>query len=1075
MTLKKYKEKRSFNKTPEPKGGSGSADKLHFVIQKHDASRLHYDFRLELNGVLKSWAVPKGPSLDPAVKRLAMMVEDHPYDYKDFEGVIPEGNYGAGTVIVWDEGTYEAIDGSEMKGIKAMENSLLKALQKGDLKFKLNGKKLKGEFVLVKTNSDKMGENAWLLIKHKDKHISDKDITTRDKSVLSGKTIQKMEKKPDGVYGKKQADNKDEGKIQTKKIKKEAGSTAKKPKSSATLKKATKKTVAKSISKKAAPKKVAVKKKSEKKLRETKSAVPKNAATKKTATSSKSKRKDSGDKKVFEASWEKSWKALPLSPMPKKILPMLATLVDAPFDDPDWEFEVKWDGYRAIAYLAHKQGTGTNQKRANVKIMSRNYKPFGQTYYPIKEALEERTENMVIDGEIVVIDPKSGVARFNALQNWRSEVDGQLMYYVFDVLWYEGKDLTQWPLSLRRILLNDIFNNQGVDQKKADDLSTESIVRLGFSITGEGTTFFASTEKLGLEGMIAKKLDSTYDPGVRTKAWLKIKVQKRQEVIIIGYTRNAGTSKLFSSLLLGVYNGKQLMYVGKVGTGFNDRQQKELIRVFKPLQRKTSPLAKVPDYNKPSRFRPHPPQADATWLKPVLVGEVSYAERTADGVFRHPSFKGMRKDKPAKDVVLELAMDTENVKKSKKTSIPAGQKAVKEKKGSHLLVNKAVNNNTSTQSSVKAMEKKIKKQAKSSEKTSQRTTKVSKSGTKNATKKIRETGTNQAGLDLKRAVPGKNAKKTLLNPTEKTQVKKLQGNELKFTNLNKLYWPEDKISKRDLINYYYQVAPFILPYLKGRPQSLNRFPNGIHNQSFYQKDVTGKVPDWLATYPYHSDGDRTDKHFLVADSPASLLYMASLGCIEMNPWSSTTKKPDHPTWCIIDLDPDKKAKGQKAFEKVIEAARVTRDVLESFEITGYPKTSGSTGMHIYIPLGGKYTYEQSKEFARIIVTMVQHELSSFTTLERNVAERKGKMYLDFLQNRPQATIAAPYSVRPKPGATVSMPLDWSEVKSGLKREDYHIENAIDRVVSIGDLFKPVLGKGIDLKKVLSQMNEDRDT
>jgi bifunctional non-homologous end joining protein LigD len=261
----------------------------------------------------------------------------------------------------------------------------------------------------------------------------------------------------------------------------------------------------------------------------------------------------------------------------------------------------------------------------------------------------------------------------------------------------------------------------------------------------------------------------------------------------------------------------------------------------------------------------------------------------------------------------------------------------------------------------------------------------------------------------------------------------------------------------------------MLPYLKGRPQSLNRFPNGINGKNFYQKDVTGKVPDWVDTYLYHSEGDKKDKHFLVGSNEASLLYVANLGAIEMNPWSSTTEHPDHPSFCIIDLDPDK-----NSFDQVIEAAQVIRQVLDSLQVPCFCKTSGSTGLHIYIPLGNKYTYEQSKEFARVIVTLAHQQIPKFTSIERIVSRRKGKMYLDFLQNRPQATIAAPYSLRPKPGATVSMPLHWDEVKPGLKMKDFTIFNAVERVADIGDIFKPVLGTGIDLEKAISKFEENKE-
>jgi bifunctional non-homologous end joining protein LigD len=308
--------------------------------------------------------------------------------------------------------------------------------------------------------------------------------------------------------------------------------------------------------------------------------------------------------------------------------------------------------------------------------------------------------------------------------------------------------------------------------------------------------------------------------------------------------------------------------------------------------------------------------------------------------------------------------------------------------------------------------------------------------------------------------------KTMLNPKDKTQVQKVNGHELKFTNLDKLFWPDEKITKRDLINYYEQAAPFILPYLKDRPQSMNRYPNGIKEEGFYFKDVTDTAPEWAETYLYQSEADGRDRHYLVGKDEATLLYMANLGCIEMNPWSSTVGKPDNPTFCIIDLDPDK-----NTFDQVIETAQLTKQLLDDMAVPSYCKTSGSTGLHIYIPLGNKYNYDQSKEFAHIIVTLIHAELPDYTSLERTVRARKGKMYLDFLQNRPHATIAAAYSVRPKPGATVSMPLHWDEVKKGLKISDFTLFNAIQRMHQLGDIFKPVLGKGIDLKKVIDTLSK----
>lgn len=305
----------------------------------------------------------------------------------------------------------------------------------------------------------------------------------------------------------------------------------------------------------------------------------------------------------------------------------------------------------------------------------------------------------------------------------------------------------------------------------------------------------------------------------------------------------------------------------------------------------------------------------------------------------------------------------------------------------------------------------------------------------------------------------------LLNDEEKEQVVTLNKKKLTFTNLSKLYWPKEKISKRDLLNYYYQIAPYILPYMKNRPQSLNRLPNGITKPGFYQKDVTGKVPAWATTHDYISESDGEKKEYFVCTDEADLLYMANLGCIEMNPWHSTTKKPGSPDWCVIDLDP-----GKIAFEKVIETAQVVKQVTDSIGIATCCKTSGSTGLHIYIPLGAKYSYDQSRQLAELIVSFVNQQIPSFTSLERSPAKRKTKIYLDYLQNRTIQTIAAPYSVRPKPGATVSAPLYWDEVKKGLQIADFDMYNIFDRLKETGDIFKPVLGKGIDLKKALEKMN-----
>jgi bifunctional non-homologous end joining protein LigD len=882
--LQAYHKKRDFKKTAEPKAGrSEDKDHLIFVVQKHDATRLHYDFRLEMDGVLKSWAVPKGPSMDPKVKHLAMMVEDHPFDYLNFEGIIPKGEYGGGTVIVWDEGVYEPIE--DIKGKKAQERHLLKQLAAGSIKIVLHGEKLKGEFALVKTHG--MGENGWLMIKHNDEFASKADVTKEDKSVLSGKTIESMEKTSEKVW---QHGHEEDVK-----------------------------------------------------------------PVEHTATQDV----------------DALLKSAPKLKTPGSIKPMKATLVDEPFDEPGWLYEIKWDGYRAIAKTDDKGGA---------ELISRNNLPFDK-YYPIVDALKGWKMNAVLDGELLVLNEK-GVSDFGAMQNWRSEADGNLVFYVFDILWYEGKNLMDLPLSERQAVLRAILptDNDHIRQSQVFDAS--------------GIDFFHAAERMGLEGIIAKKADSVYTSDLRSKDWLKIKVQRRQEVVIAGYTKNEGTGKSFSALLLGVYKGKELVYAGKVGTGFSDKLQKELMAQFKPLVTAKSPFETEPDVDKPSRFRPKRMGAKPAWLKPELVCEVGFAEVTSDGVFRQASFKGMRTDKKAGDVVLETPVDTAEL-------VPKAEPA-----------------------------------------------------------KHKMEQSRSADIKLH---PVKNTdRKTLLNPTEDSQVKKVCGHELKFNHVTKFYWPEDKITKGQMLNYYYQVGEYIIPYLKDRPMSLNRFPGGIHGKSFYQKDVTDKAPEWAKTFAHTTDeGKKTN--YLVGTDEASLLWMASLGCIEINPWFSRVQTPDNPDYCVIDLDPDK-----HTYDQVVEAALETKKVLDAIGVPSFPKTSGSTGMHIYIPLAAKYTYQQSQLFANIIVKLVHKQLPDFTSLERSIAARNGKMYLDFLQNRPGATIAGPYSLRPKPGATVSMPLSWDEVKPGLTISDFTIHNAIARLKETGDLFHGVLGDGIDLEATLKK-------
>jgi bifunctional non-homologous end joining protein LigD len=658
----------------------------------------------------------------------------------------------------------------------------------------------------------------------------------------------------------------------------------------------------------------------------------------------------------------------PKAAMPTKLQPMKATLVREPFDDVGWLYEIKWDGYRALAVIDNSQA----------ELISRNNISFDQ-FHPIADTLGKWQAKVIIDGEIVVLGA-DGKSDFSAIQNWQRRKDGQLVYNVFDILWYEGRDLTGLPLTERKAILQAV-------------LPTDDTIRLSKAFAVNGIEFFHAAEKAGIEGIMAKKADSTYSAGDRSKEWLKVKVERRQEVVIGAFTRNAGTDKLFSALAIGVYEKGVLRYIGKVGTGWSEKKQKEMMAEFEPLITDVCPFDVEPDVDEPSQFRPRRLGAKPFWLKPELVCEVNIAEITSDGKVRQASFKGMRRDKNSKDVILEVPEDTtQTVAKVDETTEQV-----------HTEPNHR-----------KAMSKTIKPDA------------------------------------------------SFLDPEKDSQTVKVNGCPLTFNHLSKVYWPEEGITKRDMFNYYDQVADYMVPYLKDRPMSLNRFPNGIHGPNFYQKNVKDKVPDCMSTMP-HTNDKGEEKEYLVATNKASLLWMASLGCIEINPWFSRVQTPDNPDFCIIDLDPDK-----QHFDQVISAALEVKKVLDAIGVTAYPKTSGSTGMHIYIPMGAKYTYDQSQMFAKIVVTLVQKQIPEYTTLERMVKNRGGKMYLDFLQNRPDATIAGVYSLRPKPGATVSMPLSWDEVKPGLTMRHFTIHNSIARLNETGDLFKGVLGEGINLAATIKK-------
>ncbi|MGN7864519.1 DNA ligase D [Chryseobacterium sp. 22458] len=617
---------------------------------------------------------------------------------------------------------------------------------------------------------------------------------------------------------------------------------------------------------------------------------------------------------------------------------MLARLSEEAFDDKNWVFEIKWDGYRAIADLS----------RDTPLFYSRNGISFIPKFDKIAQDFKQQKHQMILDGEVVAYDDQ-GKPNFQLLQQIGDNPNLALVYQVFDLLWLNGHSTEELPLIQRKELLKEA-------------LVETDVIKYCEHIPEKGIAFFEQMKKMKLEGMIAKRADSQYVENHRTSDWLKIKFSNTEEVIICGFTEPRGSRKGFGALILGKYIDGELTYCGHTGTGFNAASLKEMYERLQKLVIKTSPFTIVPKTNMP-----------VTWTKPELVCEIKYSEITKDGIFRHPVFITLREDKEPEEI----------------------------------------NNNSSFNEKPKEM-----------------TTKASSKKTQTA---------------------------------EKEKEITLNKHKVKLTNQDKVYFPKDGITKGDVIEYYQSVASYILPYLKNRPLSLNRFPNGIEEQSFYQKDAGDHIPDWIKTTEVYSESNDKNIDYIYCNDKATLAYLNNLGCIDMNPWNSSLPDLEHPDYLVLDLDPSTK----NSFDEVIETALQVNEVLNAVSVKGYCKTSGSTGIHIYIPMGGRYDFDQVKDFAHILMKQVNEKIPKITTLERSLQKRDPKkIYLDYLQNRTGQTLASAYSLRPKQGASVSMPLDWDELKPGLKPTDFNIHNALDRIKEKGDLFKPVLGKGIDMMEVL---------
>jgi bifunctional non-homologous end joining protein LigD len=830
--LEAYRAKRSTQRTPEPFGGPGNVRPRLFVVQKHHATRLHYDFRLEWNGTLMSWAVPKGPSMNPDDKRFAAQVEDHPVEYADFEGVIPKGNYGAGPVIVWDKGLWVPLDDPD-----ALEET-------GKLHLMLHGYKLRGEWILIRLKSkDKDTGKDWLLRKKPDAWAT-RQALYGEESVHSGLSLDEVRN----------------------------GQTR-----AATLRKALKKHKA------------------------------------------------------------------PQRPLDVMTLPIpLAETAEAPFSDADWIFELKYDGYRI---LAHRSAD------AQPRLRSRNAHDLTATFPEVARALRSFPyADLIVDGEIVVLD-EQGKPDFGLLQQRakltrvhdieRAAIEHPATYFVFDLLGFEDFDVRPLPLGERKKLLEPLLPKLGP-------------IRFADHVAERGEDMFAHVQKMGLEGIMAKKLSAPYGSG-RVRVWLKVVADHTDDFVVCGFTTPKGARSGFGALHVGIHQNGRLVYAGRVGTGFNESQLTEWRALLDDLQVDTPACEGAPEASR-----------EHHWVRPEWVVEVRYKEITRDGMLRAPVFLRRRDDKDPGDCVRDDVVLDEQP--------PA------------------------------------------------------------------------AGQDPER-------------PPQRDRVQ--------FTNTDKIFFPEDGITKGDLIAYYETVAPWILPYLVHRPLVLTRFPDGIHGKSFYQKNAPDFVPDWIRREAVWSESSQREIEYFVCDDVDTLMYIANMGAIPLHIWSSRVEHLQNPDFCIIDLDPK-----EAPFRDVLTLARATHSLCEEIGLPNYVKTTGSTGLHVLIPLGRQCTFEQSRMLGHLIARVLEAEHRDIATTARHMASRKGRVYLDYLQNRHGQLIVAPYCVRPLPTAPVSAPLEWREVNARLKPQKWTIRNLPRRLARKShDPMLPLLQDKPDLVAALSRLSE----
>ncbi|MEW6708145.1 MAG: DNA ligase D [Pseudomonadota bacterium] len=790
--LAAYRAKRNFKVTSEPAPRLAKSGRtLRYVVQKHWATRLHYDFRLELHGTLLSWAVPKGPSFDPADKRLAMHVEDHPISYGDFEGTIPPGQYGAGRVIVWDRGVWVPDGDNPERDYRA-----------GKLKFRLEGQKLRGRWTLVRTRraGDDERQDPWLLIKEHDEFErphAEYDVT----EALPDSVIQHP-LPPSGGPGAEPAA----------------------PAATGTLRAA---------------------------------ALP-------------------GAHKAA---------------LPAQLSPQLATLVSqAPAERGDWLYELKLDGYRLLARL----------DKGKARLFTRSGKDWTAKLKPLAAALEKlEVANAWIDGEIVVLDEQDRPS-FQRLQNaFEHGRAGGISFVAFDLPHADGYDLRKVPLRQRRALLRQIV----------EPLLGERL-RFSEEVQGAPQQLLQAACGLQLEGLIGKHADSPYVEG-RTRSWIKLKCQQRQEFVIVGFTEPKGTRSGFGALLLAVHEQRRLRYAGRVGTGFDSAGLKRLRRQLDAIERKTSPVQDDP------RARPTGSEV-VHWVEPTLVCEVAFGEWTGDGSIRHAVFQGLRSDKPPREI-------------SKEKAVPPPHEEPARRKAAPLV------------------------------------------------------------------------------------------HGLKISNPGRVIDSASGITKLELVQYYERVAPLILPHLKARPVALVRAPEGIAGELFFQKHAEKlQIPRLKRLGP---EIDPPHPSLLVIDNPTALVGAAQMGMVELHTWNAVYTHIDKPDRIVFDLDPGE----DLPWARMVEAAELTKTLLDELGLTSFLKTSGGKGLHIVVPLQRRHDWDVCRSFAQAVTLHLARTLPQRFAAKMGAKNRVGKVFVDYLRNNRGATSACAFSARARPHLGVSVPVSWDEL------------------------------------------------